>query len=73
MQDFFRCQEGMEAEVEVVTTKAYRKLVMDLIYEARIQAIITYNATVEGRKVRKDEARRMSLSQAQYIQVSDSF
>jgi hypothetical protein len=36
MQDFFRCQEGMEAEAEVVTTKACRKLIVDLIYVARI-------------------------------------
>jgi hypothetical protein len=57
----------------VVSTRACKKLVTDIIYETRLQAIVNYNAMVEGRRVSKVEARGMTLSQAQYIQVSDSF
>jgi hypothetical protein len=73
MQDFYRCEQGKEAQAEVVSTRACKKLVTDIIYEARLQAIVNYNATVEGRRVSKVEARGMTLSQVQYIQVSDSF
>jgi hypothetical protein len=36
MQDFFRCQEGMQAHADLVITKSCKKLVVDLHYEARI-------------------------------------
>jgi hypothetical protein len=62
-----------EAQAEVVSTGACRKLVTDIIYEARLQAIVNYNAMVKGRRVSKVEARGMTLSQVQYIQVSGSF
>jgi hypothetical protein len=56
-----------------MSTRACKKLITDIIYEARLQAIVKYNTTVEGRRVSKVEVRGMTLSRAQYIQVSDSF
>jgi hypothetical protein len=67
MQDFYRCEQGKEAQAEVVSTRACRKLVTDIIYEARLQAIVNYNAMVKGRRVSKVEARGMTLSQAHDI------
>jgi hypothetical protein len=36
MQDFYRCEQGKEAQAEVVSTRACRKLITDIIYEARL-------------------------------------
>jgi hypothetical protein len=43
---------------------------MDMHYEAPIQAIITYHGTILGAKVTKVQARNMTLTREQYIQVS---
>jgi hypothetical protein len=34
MQDYFRCEEGFKARAEAVATKSYKKLVVDIHYEA---------------------------------------
>ena len=44
MQDFYRCQEGFEAKAKAVCDVAAKKLVKDMHYEARIQAIIEFHA-----------------------------
>jgi hypothetical protein len=36
MQDFFRCEAEYEARADVVATTSYKKLVVDMHYEARI-------------------------------------
>jgi hypothetical protein len=36
MQDFYRCEAGYEARTDVVATTSYKKLVVDMHYEARI-------------------------------------
>jgi hypothetical protein len=69
MQDFFRCDAGYEARADVVATTSCKKLVVDMHYEARIQAIITYHGSVLGEKVTKPQARTMSLTREQYLQV----
>ena len=69
MQDFFRCDAGYEARADVVATTCCKKLVVDMHYEARIQAIITYHGSVLGEKVTKPQARTMSLTREQYMQV----
>ena len=43
MQNFFRCEEGYEAKADVVADKAAKKLVKDMHYEVRIQAVIQYH------------------------------
>ena len=47
------------------------KLVKDMHYEARVQAVITYCADVKKRKVSTDVARNMFLTQEQYLRVND--
>ena len=69
MQDFFRCDAGYEARADVVATTSCKKLVMDMHYEARIQAIVTYHGSVLGERVTKQQARTMSLTREQYLQV----
>jgi hypothetical protein len=48
MHDFFRCDAGYEARADVVATTSCKKPVVDMHYEARIQAIITYHGSVLG-------------------------
>jgi hypothetical protein len=56
MQDFFRCEAGYEVRADVVATTSYKKLVVDMHYEARIQAIIAYHGSVLREKVNKQDA-----------------
>jgi hypothetical protein len=53
-----------------VATESYKKLVIDIHYEVCIQAIITYHDSVLGDKVSKKDARTMSLTREQYMQVN---
>jgi hypothetical protein len=69
MQDFFRCEVGYEAREDVVATTSCKKLVVDMHYEARMQAIVSYHGSVLGEKVTKQQARTMSLTRDQYLQV----
>ena len=66
----FRCDAGYEARADVVSTTCCKKLVVDMHYEARIQAIVTYHGSVLGEKVNKKDARTMSLTPDQYLQVN---
>jgi hypothetical protein len=50
MHDFFRCEAGYEARVDVVATTSCKKLVVDMHYEARIQAIVSYHGSILGEK-----------------------
>jgi hypothetical protein len=69
MQLYFRCEEGFEVRAEAVLTKACQKLVVDIHYEARVQAIVTYHRSILGENVKKPQARSMTLTREQYIQV----
>ena len=71
MQDYYRCEEGYEARANELAHQACYKLVKDMHYEARVQALITYCADVEKRKVGKDVARNMFLTREQYLRVND--
>ena len=42
----------------------------DLHYEARVWAVITYNAVFLGTKVTKADARKMTLTKEQYLEVN---
>ena len=70
MQDFFRCQDTYEGMADVVATRVCKKLVTDMHYEARVQAVVTYHATVIHMKVTKTEARTMFLTREQYLEVN---
>ena len=69
MQTYYRCEEGFEARAEQATTKACKKLITDMHHEVRIQAIITYYGSKLGEKVSKEEARKMTLTRDQYLEV----
>ena len=69
MQDFFRCEEGHEARAADVTEKVAKKLVKDMHYEARVQAVIKYHAQHLGEKVNKQQARTIYLTMDQYLEV----
>jgi hypothetical protein len=56
MQDFFRCEARYEVRADVVATTSCKKLVVDMHYEARIQAIVSYHDSVLGEKVTKQQA-----------------
>ena len=70
IQDFFRCELGWEVAARAVANKACHKLVGDMHYEARLQAVVTYNVTFEFRKVTKKEARKETLTKEQYMKVN---
>jgi hypothetical protein len=67
---FLQMQGWNEARADVVATMSCKKLIVDMHYEARIQAIITYHGFVLGEKVSKKDARTMSLTRDQYLQVN---
>ena len=67
MQDFYRCQEGFEAKAKSISEQATKKLVKDMHYEARIQAIMDYYAQHRRMKVKKEEARTMNLAREQFL------
>jgi hypothetical protein len=62
MQLYYRCEEGFDARVEAVLTKACKKLIMDIHYEERVQAIVTYHRSILGEGVKKPRARSMTLT-----------
>jgi hypothetical protein len=62
MQDFYRCEAGYEDRANQVANKACYKLVKDMHYEARIQAVIQFCADHEKRKVKKEDARNIFLT-----------
>jgi hypothetical protein len=66
---FFKCEAGYEAKTDVVATTSCKKLVVDMHYEVRIQAIVSYHGSVLGERVSKKQARTMSLTRDQYLQV----
>jgi hypothetical protein len=67
MQYFFRCEAGYKARADVVATMSCKKLVVDMHYEARIKAIVSYHGSVFGEKVTKKDTRTMSLTRDQYL------
>ena len=71
MQDYFRCEDGYEAHAQLNAHRACKKLVHDMHYEVRIQAIINYYATEENKKVTKAEARLMTLTKEQFLKVTN--
>jgi hypothetical protein len=70
IQDFFGCQDGCEDAAALVLTKACKRGVKDLHYEARVQDVITFNGAYLGKKVRKKEAREMMLTKEEYMKVN---
>jgi hypothetical protein len=72
MQDFYRCQPGFEQRVDVMMTTICKKKVSDLLYETRVQAVITYYGTILGQRLIKRDARTTMLTRQQYMEVNTS-
>jgi hypothetical protein len=53
MQDCFISKARYEARADVVVSSSCKKLVVNMHYEAQIQAIVTYHGSVLGEKVTK--------------------
>jgi hypothetical protein len=62
MQLYYRCEKEFEARAEAVLTKSLKKLVVDIHYEACVQAIITYHKSIHGEDVKKPKVRSMMLT-----------
>ena len=60
----------MMPRVIQVASKACYKLVTDMLYEARIQAVIDYKAKIERVRIYKGPARDIRLTQEQYLRVN---
>jgi hypothetical protein len=67
MQLYFKCEEGFVVRAEAVLTKACKKLIVDIHYEASVQAIFTYHSSILSENVKKPQARSMTLTWDQYI------
>ena len=52
MQDFYRSEEAYEARANEQAHQACYKLVKDMHYEARVQAVVVYCAEFEKRRSR---------------------
>ena len=70
MQNFFRCEPGYEDGAPQVAFNVCHKLVLDMHYECRVQAVVTYHAQYLFRKVTKEQARTMSLTKEEYMKVN---
>ena len=69
MQDFYRCQEGYKDRADVQAARSCKKLVKDMHYKARVQAVIDYWAE-RGMKYVKEVARTIFMTREQYIEVN---
>ena len=70
MQDFYRSEEEMMPRAMQVASKACYKLVANMLYEARIQAVIDYKAKMEKVRIYKGPARDIRLTREQYLRVN---
>jgi hypothetical protein len=59
-----------EAWANKVAETACCKLVKDMHYETRIQAIIQYYAEYKHMKIKKPQARQMRLTKEEYMMVN---
>ena len=57
MQDFFRCDpEHYEACRLIILTKVW-KIIRDMFYEARLQAVMDYNRQILRQRCDRDQAK----------------
>lgn len=69
-QDFFRCEPGKEEMAKEVAIEGCYKKVTDMWSDARWQAVSNWYRDKEGEAISKDEARKRTLTYAQYMEVS---
>ena len=68
--EFLQMRGGNDARGMQVATKACYKLVADMLYEARIQAVIDYKAKIEKVRIYKGPARDIRHTREQYLRVN---
>ncbi|TVU01194.1 hypothetical protein EJB05_53353 [Eragrostis curvula] len=68
MLDFYRIEEGFEDLARQVARTACHKLVKDMFYEARKQAIVDFHAARNVR-IKRDDAVKMTLMKEEYLQA----
>ena len=67
MSDFI---SWFKQKADAVADKAAKKLVKDMHYEARIQAVIQYHVEILRVRVPKSATRTMRLTPEQYLKVN---
>ena len=68
-QDFFTCAEGMKDEANEVVEAIAKKIVQDMPYEARVDAVVKYFAHERKMLLKKSLARRVHLTRSMYMKV----
>jgi hypothetical protein len=56
-----------------VLQQACKKLIVDMHYQARPQAVVTYHKSILGEDIKKLEARQMMLTKEQFIAVHKEY
>lgn len=67
--DFYKCEEGKDQEAEHVQEKVCMRLVQDMHYDARVQAVVTYYVDKKKEPMTRDQAKTKYLEKDQYMQV----
>uniref|UniRef100_A0A8R7JUD2 Uncharacterized protein n=2 Tax=Triticum urartu TaxID=4572 RepID=A0A8R7JUD2_TRIUA len=65
--DFFTCAEGMKDEANEVVEAISKKIVQDMPYEARVDAVVKYFAHERKMLLKKSLARRVHLTRSMYM------
>jgi hypothetical protein len=69
LQEFYKWEEGKEEAAKYVLENVCRKLVHDMHYEARIQAVVTFYGEHKKLPMPKKKAWRKYLKKEEYMQV----
>jgi hypothetical protein len=69
MLKFFKPEERLEQRADRAVHTACRKYITDMHYESRHQCHIDYYALVRKMSLSKTEARQMTLTREQYLEV----
>lgn len=63
----------MEDKARVVLIRMAKKLIRDMLYEARVLCVVKFYAKHMNTKLTKTDARQIHLSAVQYLAVMASF
>uniref|UniRef100_A0A8R7U067 Uncharacterized protein n=1 Tax=Triticum urartu TaxID=4572 RepID=A0A8R7U067_TRIUA len=71
--DFFTCAEGMKDEANEVVEAIAKKIVQDMHYEGRVDAVVKYFAHERNMLLKKQLARRVHLTRSMYMKAVPSW
>uniref|UniRef100_A0A453CV99 Uncharacterized protein n=1 Tax=Aegilops tauschii subsp. strangulata TaxID=200361 RepID=A0A453CV99_AEGTS len=69
----FTCAEGMKDEANEVVEAIAKKIVQDMPYEARVDAVVKYFAHERKMLLKKSLARRVHLTRSMYMKAVPSW